>query len=82
MKHLIQYQVIIDFDIDLGYEKKFHNGPSDYDNESLYISTVPTLSEKSAIPMIADEDAVDDIPKNPQPCSRTHGYAQGAATHT
>ena len=31
--------------IDLGYEKNFHNELSDYDNESLYIPTVPTLSE-------------------------------------
>ena len=51
--------------IDLGYEKNFHYGLSDYDNESLYIPIVPTLSEESAIPMIADEDAVDHIPKNP-----------------
>ena len=31
--------------IDLGYEKYFHNGLSDYDNESLYIPIVLTLSE-------------------------------------
>ena len=31
--------------IDLGYEKDFHNGLSDYDNESLYIPIVLTLSE-------------------------------------
>ena len=30
-----------DADIDLGYEKQFHNG---YNNESLYIPIVPTLS--------------------------------------
>ena len=50
--------------IDLGYEKKFHNGLSDYDNESLHIPTVPTLSQDSAFPMIADRDAVDHILKN------------------
>ena len=51
--------------IDLGYEKDFHNGLSDYDNESLYIRIIPNLSEESVIPMIADEDAVDHIFKNP-----------------
>ena len=51
--------------IDLGYEKNFHNGLSDYDNENLYIPTVPTLSQDSAIPMIAHRDAVDHILKNP-----------------
>ena len=50
--------------IDLGYEKGFHNGLSDYDNESLYIPIAPTLSEESAISMIADEDAADHIPRN------------------
>ena len=50
--------------IDLGYEKRFDNGLSDHDNESLYIHIVPTLSEKSAVPMIADEDAVEHILKN------------------
>ena len=29
-----------DIDIDLGYEKNFHSGLSDYDNESLYIPVV------------------------------------------
>ena len=51
----------------------------DYDNESLYIPIAPTLSEESAIPMIADEDAVDHIPKNPPQCDRSHGCAHGAA---
>ena len=68
--------------IALGYEKYFHNGLSDYDNESLYIPIVPTLSEESAIPMIADEDAVDHIPKNPPQCDRSHGCAHGAAART
>ena len=68
--------------IDLGYEKCFHNGLSDYDNESLYIPIAPTLSEESAIPMIADEDAVDHIPKNPPQCDRSHGCAHGAANRT
>ena len=48
--------------IDLGLQKNLHNGLRDYDNESLYIPIFSTLSEKSAIPMIADEDAVDHIP--------------------
>ena len=52
--------------INFGYEKNFHNGLSDYDNESLYMPIVPTLPEGSAIPIIADEDAVDHILKNPQ----------------
>ena len=34
-----------DADIDLGYEKKFHNRLNNYDNESLYIPIVRTLSE-------------------------------------
>ena len=50
--------------IDLGYEKRFHSGLSDHDNESLYIPIVPTLFEESAVPMIADEDAVEHILKN------------------
>ena len=49
---------VIDLD-----ERYFHNGLSVYDNESLYISIVPTLSEEPAIPMIAD-DTVDHIPIN------------------
>ena len=68
--------------IDLGYEKNFHNELSDYDNESLYIPIIPTLSEGSAIPMIADEDAVGNIPKNPSHCDRSHGCAHGAAART
>ena len=69
-------------DIDLGYEKNFHNGLNDYDNESLYIPIVPALSEESAIPMIADEDVVDHIPKNPPQCDRSHGCVHGAAART
>ena len=65
--------------IDLGYEKNFLNGLSDYDNEGRYIHIAPTLSEESVIPMIADEDAVDNIPKNPPQCDRSHGFAHGAA---
>ena len=64
------------------HEKNFHNGLSDYDNESLYIPIAPTLSEESAIPMFADEDAVDHIPKNPSQCDRSHGCAHGAAART
>ena len=30
--------------IDLGYEKNFHNGLSDYDNDILYIPIVHTFS--------------------------------------
>ena len=62
-----------------GYEKNAHNGLIDYDNESLYLPIVLTLCEESAIPMIADEDAVDHIPKNPRQCDRSHGCAHGAA---
>ena len=62
-----------DTDIDLGYEKNFHSGFNDYNNKSMYIPIASTLSEESAISMITDEDAVDYIPKNPQPCGRSHG---------
>ena len=48
------------------YEKRFHNGLSDYDNEGLYIPIVSAFSEGSAIPMIADEGAVENVlKKNP-----------------
>ena len=33
--------------IGLGYQKKFHNRLSGYDNESLYIPIAPTLPEES-----------------------------------
>ena len=49
---------------------------------SLYISIVPPLSEESAIPMIADEDAVDHISKNTPKYDRRHGCAHGAAART
>ena len=65
-----------------GYEKNAHNGLIDYDNESLYIPIVPTLSVEPAIPMIADENAVDHIPKNPQQLGRSHGCAHGAVVRT
>ena len=68
--------------IDLVYEKNFHNGLSHFGHESLYIPIVPTFSQESAIPMIADEDSVDHILKNSSRCDRGHGCAQGAATHT
>ena len=72
-----------DANIDLGYEKNFHNGLSDYDHESLHIPIiVPTLSEESAVPMIADEDVVDHIPKNPPQCNRSHGCPHDAAACT
>ena len=64
--------------IGLGYQKKFHNRLSGYDNESLYIPIAPTLPEESGIPMIADEDVVDHIPKNPPGCDRSHCCAHGA----
>ena len=41
-----------DTDIDLGYEKNFHNGLSDYDNKSMYITILSTSSEESAISML------------------------------
>ena len=66
----------------LGYEKNFHNGLSDYDNESLYVLIVPTLSEESAIFVIDDEDTVDLISKNVTQCDRSHGFAHGVATCT
>ena len=48
-----------DADTDLGYEKKSYGKLSISDNESLHITIVPFLSEESATPMIADEDAVE-----------------------
>ena len=63
-------------------DKKIYNELSDCCNESLYIPIAPTLFEESAIPMIADEDAVDHIPKNPPPCGRSHVCAHGAAANT
>ena len=71
-----------DADIDLGCEENFHSGLNDYDNERLYIHTVPALSEESAIPMIADKKAVNDIPKIYPPCGKSHVCAHGAAAHT
>ena len=68
-----------DADTDLGYEKNFHNGLSDYDNESLYLPIACTISEESAIPMIAAEDAVEHIPKTPPPCGVS--YASHICTH-
>ena len=62
-----------------GYEKIFHNELSDYDNESLYVPIAPILSEEFAIPMMADEDAADHIPKTIPQCDRSHGCAHGAA---
>ena len=67
---------------DLGYEKNFHDGLSDYDNESLYISIFPTLYEEFDITIIANEDAIDHILKNPQQCDRSHGCAHGDAAYT
>ena len=55
---------------------------SDCENESLHILTVPTFSEEFATSMIADEDPVDNIPKNPTPCGRSHGCAHCAADRT
>ena len=63
--------------IGLGYQKNFHNRLSGYDNESLYIPIAPTLPEESAIPMIADEDVIDHIPKNLPRCDRSHSCAHG-----
>ena len=68
--------------IDLGYEKSFHNGLSDYNNESLYIPVVPNLAGEYAITMIADAYAVDHILKNPPQCDRSHGCTHGAAALT
>ena len=68
--------------IDLVQEKNFHKGLSGYGNESLYIPVAPTLFEDSAIPMIADEDAVDHTPKNTPQYDRSHGCAHGAAART
>ena len=52
--------------------KNFYNELSDCDNESLYMSSVPTFSEKSAIPAIVDENVVDHFPKSPSPRGRSH----------
>ena len=68
--------------IDLGYEKSFHNGLSDYNNESLYIPIVPTLAGEYAITMIADAYAADHILKSPRQCDRSHGCTHGAAART
>ena len=68
--------------IDLGYDKTFYNELSDCDNENLFIPIVPTLRKESVIPIIADEDVVDHIPKNPPPCGRSHVCAHGAAART
>ena len=46
------------------------------------MSIVPTLPEESAIPMIADEDAVYHILTNPPQCDRNHGCAQDAVACT
>ena len=48
----------------------------------MHIPIVPTLSEEPSIPMNADEDAVDNILKNPPQCDRSHGCAHGAAVCT
>ena len=32
-----------DSDTDFGYEKNFHNGLSDYDNKTMYITIVSTI---------------------------------------
>ena len=66
--------------IDLGYEKNFHIGLSDY--ESFYIPIAPTLSGESATAMIADEEAVDHIYKNHPKCDINHGCVHGAAART
>ena len=71
-----------DADIDLVYETNLYNGLSDYDNDSLYIPIVPTVTEESAISMIADEDAVDHIAKNVPPFGRSRVCAYGAAACT
>ena len=68
--------------IDFGYWKNFHNWLSDYDNKNLYTPIIPTLSEDSAISMIADEDTFDHIPKKNPHCDRSYGCAHGAAAHT
>ena len=69
-----------DANTELGYEKTFYNELSDCDNESLYIPIVTTLSEESDIPMIADDDAFDHIPKNFPPWGRSHVCGHDAAT--
>ena len=68
--------------IDLEYDKNFHNGLSDYDNESQYIPIAPTIFEEYATPMISDEDAVNHIPRNPPQCDRGHGCAHGTVART
>ena len=72
-----------DTDIDLGgHEKNFYNELSDCDNESLYMSSVPTLSEKSAIHAIVHENVVDHFPKRPSPRGRSHVCSDGGTART
>ena len=47
--------------------------------KSFIIIIVHTLFEEFAIPMIAGEDAVDHILKNPPQCDRSCGFAHGPA---
>ena len=70
-----------DADIDLGYKKNFYE-LRHYDNNSLYIPIVPTLTEESAIPITVDEDTVDHIPTKKPSCCRSHVRAHGADAHT
>ena len=72
-----------DADTDLEYDKYFYNAVSDEDNKNLHIPILPTLSDESAFPMIADKDAVDYIHKNLQVCgTRSFVCTHGAATCT
>ena len=54
-----------DTDIDLGYERNFHNELSDYVNKDMFMLLVSTLFEKSAISLITDENALTIFLKTP-----------------
>ena len=61
------------------YKKKSYDELSDCYNENLYIPSVPTLSQQSAIRMIADENVIDYDPKNFLSHDRSHFCTHGAA---
>lgn len=65
-----------------GYKKIFHSEFNDRDDDSLYIPTVTTLSEKSAILLNADENIVDRVTKNPSPHCISRFSTHGAAPCT
>lgn len=71
-----------DADIDLGCEENFYNDIIACNSDSLYIPIIPTLSVGSVIPMIADKDTVDHVPKSSTLCGRIHICAHGSTVLT